>query len=371
MMRPVRYLLSAMMLVFWTASVFAQNIGIFPGRGEVKIGKNSLTTARILARREALKDAVSQALSQSVSVGFLKGKQKLIDSRILKKPDKYAQSYEIVSAGPQDELYVMRLEARINLDLLIADVRALEAASGEAQEKRRGVLVVAVSTWQDEETPFEKIEIPLRKRLAMTGLVPLDGDLVSSFLSSEAFNRVRENRFDLAYDFGMKNRIHYLLVIRANVLVKEGAGCPASAKVVLLDVRNRKVLAQFDYGFPEEVGCTEAANEGAKAIFSRLTELVSGEGVFEDAPLVAVELNIAGLKNYQDATKLTVLLKTIPDVKQVALQSFGTGGRMTYLVKYEGRKDNLIEAIEKLKPVGYSLSRKTSFEHDLYFEAEY
>ena len=359
-------------MIFLAGSLAAwANVGIFPGEAKVPIGPDGAIVAKIKARNEALKQAVYQAITQAVPGRLYQTKKKEITKKILSKAGNYVQSFEVLDASIQDDNYTIKLEARINLERLTVDVKALGGGGDDIEVEGKRILLVTTTRWRDAEDPWDALRDPLRARLEMANLVPLPHPKTEEYLASTAFQRYKERNFDATYDLGPMVDARYALIVRAIIVSQEGAGCPSLGTARMLDLANRKVLAEIPYNFREGVGCEQAAQTGAKTLFALLSQKLQGKGIFDAAPVVATRLMVIGVRNYRDTAELTALLRSIPDLKSIAMHSFSSGGRVTFRITYEGSTDQLKEAVERLSPVGFKLKQRVARDDALLFEVIY
>jgi hypothetical protein len=366
----MKWIVLAMALLF-AATVFAQGVAIFQGVGEASLEGSSLVSARLSARKDALSKAVLQAIRQAVPAETYAQKQEAIHKTILKHADRYVQSFEILDSGQQEEKYVMSLEARVDLKRLIQEIDKIKVGSGKKSESRGRIVLIATTQWNDSEDPWPLIWEPLSARLEMVGLACAPQELTEKFLAADAFTRFKEERFESTADFAKEHNVRYVLTVRSVIKSQAGAGCPALARVKFLDATSGELLADFPYNFKPNAGCQETASVGAKTIFSLLTEKLHGRPILEQAPAVAQRLEVYGLRTYRDTTELTAMLRSIPDLKSISMQSFATGGRVVFRITYEGPTDRLATLIEKLAPHGYKLQPRIAPDDRLLFEASY
>ena len=361
----------ALVAMFAFAVAAAADVGIFSGEAAVEIGLDGVIAAKIKARNEALKQAVLKAVTQAVPPKLYQSGQIAIEKKILRKAGNYVQSYEIIKAGVEEGYYNILLEARINLDRLTKDVRKLGGASVESDAKKERILLVTTARWQETENPWPALHDPLGARLEMMNLFLVPEPMIARYLDSLAFQRYQEKSYDETYDLAREYDARYALIVRSIIVSREGAGCPSLATARLLDLSNRKVLVEMPYNFKEDVGCEQAALIGAKTIFALLAEKLEGKGIFDSAPVVATRLVLIGVKSFRDTAKIAAGLRSIPDIKSIAMHSFTTGGRVVFRITYEGSTKDLVEAIKRLKPVGFSLARRLADDDSILFEVKY
>lgn len=347
------------------------NVGIYQAEGAAEIGTDGLVVARIKARNMAIKDAVLQAVRQGVPSADYKAAQKSIETKILHQAGDYVQSFEILSSGKEENFYKMKIEARVGLDKLIADVKALGQTSTKSEPIKAKLLLVVTSRREDAREIWIPLKESIASRLEMLNFAPLPDDVVEQYLASDAYIRFQENRFDETFEFIAKHEARYVLAVDAVVSDQEGSDCPEYAKIKFLESSMGELLAEFSHEFKDGVGCKTAAQMGGKWIFATLSDQLKGKGIFDVAPIVSTRLEIFGLKEYRNTTELTAYLKSLPDMKSVVLHSFGTGGRIVFRITYEGPGENLVESLKRFSPVGYRLEQRVNTNETLLFEALY
>ena len=366
-----RALALLMFALFSAGALVGADIGIFQGDASVPIGNDGPIVAKIKARNEALKNAVRQAVTQSVPPKIYRSREKEIEKNILKKAGDYVQSFEILDSGVLEGTYKLSLEARINLEKLNREVLALGGGPQPGDEPKARVLLVTTTRWLDDENPWPALWQPIASRMEMVNLFPVDESKSIEYLKSVAFQRYAEKKYEETFDLGPLYDVRYALVFRSIIVSQAGAGCPSLGTALFLDLAQRKVLAEVPYNFREEVGCEEAAQIAAKTLFALLTEKLQGKGIFDQAPTVATELSVIGLRSYRDTTELTALMRSIPDLKSIGMHSFSTGGRVIFRITFEGPSQTLVEAVTRLRPVGFKLEPRVTRDDSLLFEAEY
>jgi len=357
-------------LVF-SSVVFGGDIGIFFGEASVEIGAGTPVAAKIIARNEALKQAVTKAVRQVILPKEFTAKEKAINKNILRKAGAYIQSYEILEAYSQAGHYIIKLEARVKLDVVVKDIAKLGVRASGTGDPEKRVFLVTTFRRMDEEKFWPSLFDPLSSRFEVIDLKTLSSAKAEDFLATTAFMRYQERNFDEFYDGASGIKARYALVIRSLVTHNDQGICPSLGTARFLDLGNRVVLAKIEFQFQPEVGCEQAATMAAKEIFAGLALKLKGKGIFDSPPVMDLRLSFVGLGSYKDTSQVSAYLKRIPGVKSVALHSFGTGGKVIFRLHYEGATDDLINALKRFKPVGFTISKRVTRDDSLLYEAEY
>ena len=363
--------LIVLILLLVSVTAWAMDIGIFPGEASVEIGAGSPIAAKIVARNEALKQAVTKAIMQTVSPEVFSAKQKAINKSILRKAGNYIQTYEILESRIESGHYILKLEARVKIDLLAADVAKLGVVTTDIKTSRRKILLVTTLRKLDKEKFWPSIFDPLSSRLELIDMEPLPPSKVEGFINSVPFMRYQERSFEEFFDGASQTDARYALIVRSLMTDGQGDICPSLGTARFVDIGNRKVLAKVDFHFQSGVGCEQAAQAAAKEIFAQLADKLKGKGIFDHASVVDLQLQVIGLRGFRDTSKVSAFLRQVPGVKSISLHSFGTGGRVVFRIDYEGSSENLIDAVKRFKPTGFILKKRVTKDDSLLFEAEY
>jgi hypothetical protein len=185
--------------------------------GTAVIMKNNLARAQEDAIRDALRRVVEKSLVQFLPSGLRISKDRTLKKNIYSTPDKYIQTYKIMSEGPSQNMYVVDLIATIDNTALKDDLITLGIVVSEKGRIAVGTIYMIVHGIQTY-TEYKRLLELLRNgiegvknvaiRYAQWGMVKLDveADCSSQVLADKVgrsgkfsfnLNKVDENQLEI------------------------------------------------------------------------------------------------------------------------------------------------------------------------------
>jgi hypothetical protein len=117
----------------WPLRAWAQpGASSFFSQGQAVYDPQDLAKSQQQALQELMVQGVTQALGTLLSPSDMGGNYPALQSKILKQPERYVQSYQIFSENPADGLYRIAGQVTVAMDLLRKDVRSIGLAVADA-----------------------------------------------------------------------------------------------------------------------------------------------------------------------------------------------------------------------------------------------
>jgi hypothetical protein len=267
----------------------------FMGRGIARISGGNIPEARQSALSDAQRKVIIDAVTSMLPADTFAAYSSRILTRFAAKPERYLQSFKIVSENALPDQYQVTLQSAVQLDLVRQELAAMGLVkSGE--NKSVSLLVMASETGLDSapETFWWSVtagttlsEFPVQQALESafadkeTRIVsPFEPSLKGSFSS---IGLTSDPAVDAICKLAMQTDARMVVLVKsslkrmkdARLLSVHNVQCDITAR--LIDVRSHDVVAQavtcgLGMHVDEDAACREAMQKAARQLADQITE---------------------------------------------------------------------------------------------------
>lgn len=346
------------LLAVLAVAVQAEELGLFTGEADVSLSALNLEAAKAKAVTTALAAAVEQALAQVAPPEELALKKEAIKERVLRKPQRYVTSYQVLDQQVRAATLHLSLEARIQLDSLRETVRAIGVAPPAARRQREILLL----TYRERPGGFAvapEMDEPLRERFDLANQPLATAAEAEELLGNQSSQTaLRENRLeDLARVATVKN-IRLLILLQLDDETPAEARderCDQTAKIRVVDAPAEKIAAAFQYRFPVEGACDGRYDAAAKELFGAMMETLSKQGKLAETGPGVIYVELLKVADFDKLQEVQALLRNRAYVQKAELDSFEPGRRVRFAVVYAGSVEQFAADLATVKATSFVL----------------
>ncbi|MCB1152346.1 MAG: hypothetical protein H6684_05415 [Deltaproteobacteria bacterium] len=346
--------------------------GQVEAEAEAKIRGGDQSAARrdalIRARRAALADAVELA----VPAVELQARKTEITREILQKPQNYLLSYRMLREGadPAAGVYKVRISAKIDFEALRKTIRTLDRGGTDSGAPDVTTMVLVWSETSAGTARDATMEGALLAKLDELGLTALEEKTVDKIADDPVAARMRSGQFDDLATMRGAFDLRFVIV-GEGVVENAGDGCPLVRRWYLADLKRRDVLSEFAYKRRVDAPCGEAAETTAEAVIERFRADMGAAGVATERTEDEIRVTVRGVKDLGDVRLIEAGLKDLDVVRAVRMESFAPGGRVSFVVRFDGEGEQFAGRVLDLSGSHFKLRSLAARPGTLAFEAVY
>ena len=298
-MRSAGYSIIALLLslCLWCGAVAQETRAIdgFMGRGIARISGGNIPEARQSALADAQRKVIIDAVNSMLPADTFAAYSSRILTRFAAKPERYLQSFKIVSENALPDQYQVTLQAAVQLDVVRQELVAMGLVkSGE--NKSVSLLVMASATGLDSspETFWWSVtagtslsEFPMQQAVE-AAFADKETRIISPFEPSlkETFNSIgltSDPAIDAICKLAIQTDARMVVLVKsslkrmkdARLVSVQNVQCDITAR--LIDVRSHDVVSQavtcgLGMHVDEAAACREAMQKAARQLADQITE---------------------------------------------------------------------------------------------------
>lgn len=308
------------------------------GTGTIRDG--DVATARDAAISDALRKAVENAVGALVESRTITGNQEVIEERIYTRSEGYVLGYEILGESRTEDLYRVRVRARVSTADLTADLAGLDLIQKRASRPRVLFMIAEKSStegdyrwWWAGDTGLSATEAALKEDFLKKGFRVVDA--ASAADTYDFRERLDGMNLTAAQTRKIGSELNAEVVIYGQAKAYRGPGTPGSkVGVYMADITAQAVgvddgvvlASATSHGvyrhISEITGTTGALGEASRELAGELSRQIAerwtGPGV--------VKVTVLGADEFERVVEFkSILRQRIRGVEAIYQRSFSDG----------------------------------------------
>lgn len=323
------------------------------------MGSVSKAVARDSAIEDALRRAVEQVVGTLITSESMVSNYILLYDRVYSKSSGYVKSYKILSEKKTEDLYVVRINAKVGLDSISGDLQAIGLLMQRKHKPR--VMIIVVETIEDNDLQvLENLSVTensMIRTFQQKGFKVIDADTVKKVAKRDQLLHALQGDNMLAAKIGLQYGAEVVVmgnatasssgyVMRGSNLLSIHAN--VTARVIRAD--NAEIIAADDKTSTKAHisvvnGAHKAFKSAGEKLADNLIEQILSKWSDEITNLGSVVLVISGIGSFSDLIEFKrALTQNVRGVKSIHQRSF-TGGVVKLEIDLRGDTQTLAETL--------------------------
>lgn len=313
---------------------------VVTAEGMAPVVDGNVDGARKSALAEAMKNALALVVGVYVSQDALVSKAVLIDDSITSRSEGYIEKYETLKEWRDGEFYRTRIKAHVRKEDLSAKLSELETEPQRLGNPVIGFDIAETADGKPQKTEYASLELK-------------DRFIEAGFLTGEKDKADILVRGEVSSSFNTKEGLGGFVSYRAGIslsAVKAGSGeTVASAQEAAggIDLNDQAAA---------RASMINAAKKAADTLKERILTALREKSI--------VRLNLSNVRDMNDLSGFSKLLRNIPAVRASWVRSFSGGIAVLDVAMHRGGASDLSQLLMKNKIRRVKVHRTSSFALD-------
>ncbi len=323
----------------------------------------STAIARDTAIEDALRGAVKQVVGTLITSESMVSNFTLLYDRVYSKSSGYVKSYKILSEKKTEDLYVVRINAKVGLDSISDDLQAIGLLISRKHNPR--VMVLVGESIANSELEIHKgqsvSETTFIEQFLSKGFKVVDSEMAKKVTERNQMFHALEGDELLAAKIGLQYDAEIIVVGKAIATQKQSnrtteyfngtnfKSVHANMYAKAIRVDNAEIISSGSMSgviahTDETTGSYKAFQKVGKKLVDKIIEGILGKWE-DDTNLNTVELTLSGLLSYKDLIKIKNDIKQkLRGVKEINQRGF-TDGVAVLEIKVQGDAQIVAEGL--------------------------